>query len=141
MGRYLGIDYGKKRIGLALSDIMGMMAQPFDVLEFKGLKNNIENILKIVKEKEVSCIVIGKPINMNGTEGEMVEIIKEFVEELKKFTDIKIEMIDERLTTAQAERVLVEEGNVSREKRKGLRDKLSATFILQTYLDINSTSL
>lgn len=141
MGRYLGIDYGKKRIGLALSDIMGMMAQPFDVLEFKGLKNNVENILKIVKEKEVSCIVIGKPINMNGTEGEMVETIKEFVEELKKFTDIKIEMIDERLTTAQAERVLVEEGNVSREKRKGLRDKLSATFILQTYLDIHSTFL
>jgi len=136
--RYLGIDYGKKRIGLAMSDIMGMMAQPFDVIEFKGLKNNVENILKIAKEKEVSCIVIGKPINMNGTEGEMVETINELVEELKKVTDIKIELVDERLTTTQAERVLIEEANVSREKRKGLRDKLAATFILQTYLDIHS---
>lgn len=139
--RYLGIDYGKKRIGLALSDIMGMMAQPYDVIEFKGLKNNVENILKIAKEKEVSCIVIGKPINMNGTEGEMVATINELVEELKKFTDIKIELVDERLTTTQAERVLVEEANVSREKRKGLRDKLAATFILQTYLDIHSSSI
>ena len=138
MGRYLGIDYGKKRIGLALSDIMGIMAQPFDVIEFKGLKNNVENILKIAKEKEVSCIVIGKPVNMNATEGEMAQLATEFAEELKKVTDIKVEMIDERLTTTQAERVLVEEANVSREKRKGIRDKLAATFILQTYLDIHS---
>ncbi len=137
--RYLGIDYGKKRIGLAMSDIMGIMAQPFDVIESKGLKNNVENILKIAKEKEVSCIVVGKPVNMNATEGEMAELAAEFAEELKKFTDIKIEMIDERLTTAQAERVLIEEANLSREKRKGLKDKLAAAFILQTYLDIHSS--
>lgn len=141
MGRILGVDYGKKRIGLALSDIMGIMAQPFDVIESKGLKNNVENILNIAKEKEVSCIVIGKPVNMNATEGEMAELAKEFCEELKKMTDIKIEMIDERLTTAQAERFLVEEANVSREKRKGIRDKLAATFILQTYLDIHSNTI
>lgn len=138
MGRILGIDYGKKRIGLALSDIMGIMAQPFDVIESKGIKNNIEAILKIIKEKEVSCVVIGKPINMNATEGEMAEFATEFANELKKITEIKVELIDERLTTAQAERVLVEEANVSREKRKGIRDKLAATFILQTYLDIHS---
>ena len=81
---------------------------------------------------------MGKPVNMNATEGEMAALATEFVEELKKVTDIKVEMIDERLTTTQAERVLVEEANVSREKRKGLRDKLAATFILQTYLDIHS---
>ena len=75
---------------------------------------------------------------MNGSEGEMAQTVQEFVEELKKVIDIKIEMIDERLTTTQAERILVEEANVSREKRKGLRDKLAATFILQTYLDIHS---
>jgi putative Holliday junction resolvase len=78
---------------------------------------------------------------MNATEGEMAQLATEFVEELRKVTDIKVEMIDERLTTTQAERVLVEEANVSREKRKGLRDKLAATFILQTYLDIHSNSL
>ena len=132
--RYLGIDYGKKRIGLALSDIMGMMAQPFDVIEFKGLKNNIENILKIAEEKEVSCIVVGKPVNMNATEGEMAALATEFVEELKKVTDIKVEMIDERLTSRQAD-VYMLSADLSRQKRKKNVDKLAAAIILQTYLD------
>ncbi|MDD2523850.1 MAG: Holliday junction resolvase RuvX [Endomicrobiia bacterium] len=138
MGRFLGIDYGKKRIGLSLSDILGMMAQPFDVIESKGLNNNVDNILKIVKDNEVSCIVVGVPINMNSSEGEMANIAREFVEELKKKTDILVETIDERLTTVQADRVLIEEANISREKRKNLRDKIAATFILQTYLDIKA---
>ena len=141
MGRYLGIDYGKKRIGLALSDIMGIMAQPFDVIDSKGLKNNIENIIKIIKEKEISCVVVGNPVNMNASEWEMSKFVMEFVEELKKVTDVKVEIIDERLTTAQAERVLIEEANVSREKRKTIRDKLAATFILQTYLDLHHSKI
>lgn len=138
MGRFLGIDYGKKRIGLALSDILGMMAQPFDVIESKGLNNNVDTILKIAENNEVTCIVVGIPVNMNSSEGEMAIIAREFSEELKKRTEIKVDMIDERLTTVQAERVLVEEANVSREKRKNLRDKIAATFILQTYLDIKA---
>ena len=141
MGRCLGVDYGKKRIGLALSDIMGILAQPFDVIDSKGLKNNIDNILKIVEEKEISCVVVGKPVNMNASEGEMTKFVMEFVEELKRLTDIKVEMIDERLTTAQAERVLIEEANISREKRKGIKDKLAATFILQTYLDLHPNKI
>ena len=141
MGRCLGVDYGKKRIGLALSDIMGILAQPFDVIDSKGLKNNIDHILKIVEEKEISCVVVGKPVNMNASEGEMTKFVMEFVEELKKITDIKVEMIDERLTTAQAERVLIEEANISREKRKGIKDKLAATFILQTYLDLHPNKI
>ncbi len=138
MGRFLGIDYGKKRIGLALSDMLGMMAHPFDVIESKGLNNNVENILQIAKDNEVSCIVIGVPINMNASEGEMAETAREFAEELKKKTDISVEVIDERLTTVQADRVLIEEADISREKRKNLRDKIAATFILQTYLDIKA---
>ncbi len=141
MGRCLGVDYGKKRIGLALSDIMGILAQPFDVIDSKGLKNNIDHILKIVEEKEISCVVVGKPVNMNASEGEMTKFVMEFVEELKRLTDIKVEMIDERLTTAQAERVLIEEANISREKRKGIKDKLAATFILQTYLDLHPNKI
>ena len=138
MGRVLGIDYGKKRIGLAISDIMQIVAQPFDVIESKGLSNDVINVLKIAKEKEVACIVVGIPKNMNNTEGEMAEVAKTFVEELKKQTEIKIEVIDERLTTVQAERMLTEEANISRKKRKGVRDKIAATFILQTYLDMHS---
>ncbi|GAB1401758.1 Holliday junction resolvase RuvX [Elusimicrobiota bacterium] len=139
MGRFLGIDYGKRRIGLALSDIMGTFAQPFKVIESKGIKNDASNILQISKENSVSCIVIGIPIRLDTSEGEMAGLTKEFVEELKKITeDIKVDIIDERLTTIQAERMLTEEANMSREKRKNIRDKIAATFILQTYLDINS---
>ena len=139
MGRFLGIDYGKKRIGLALSDIMAIFAQPFDVIESKGIKNDALNILKISKENSVSCIVIGIPIRLDTSEGEMAELTKEFIEELKKLTtEIKIDIIDERLTTVQAERMLTEEANMSREKRKNVRDKIAATFILQTYLDIKA---
>lgn len=139
MGRFLGIDYGKKRIGLALSDIMGTFAQPFSVIESKGIKNDALNILQISKENSVSCIVIGIPIRLDTSEGEMAELTKKFVEELKKLTaEIKIDVIDERLTTIQAERMLTEEANMSREKRKNVRDKIAATFILQTYLDIKS---
>ena len=139
MGRFLGIDYGKKRIGLALSDIMAIFAQPFDVIESKGIKNDALNILKISKENSVSCIVIGIPIRLDTSEGEMAELTKEFIEELKKLTtEIKIDVIDERLTTMQAERMLTEEANMSREKRKNVRDKIAATFILQTYLDIKA---
>jgi len=138
MGRILGIDYGKKRIGLAISDIMGIIAQPFDVIESKGLANDVINVLKIAKDKEVTTIVVGIPKNMNNTEGQMAETAKTFVEELKKQIEIQIEVMDERLTTVQAERMLTEEANISREKRKGVRDKIAATFILQTYLDIHS---
>jgi putative Holliday junction resolvase len=139
MGRFLGIDYGKKRIGLALSDIMAIFAQPFDVIESKGIKNDALNILKISKENAVSCIVIGIPMRLDTSEGAMAELTKEFIEELKKLTtEIKIDIIDERLTTVQAERMLTEEANMSREKRKNIRDKIAATFILQTYLDIKA---
>ncbi|MDD3064788.1 MAG: Holliday junction resolvase RuvX [Endomicrobiaceae bacterium] len=139
MGRILGIDYGKKRIGLALSDIMGIVAQPFNVIESKGIKNDVLSVLQISKENNVSCIVIGLPVRLDTSEGEMTEFTKEFIEELKKQANgIKIDSIDERLSTLQAERMLTEEANVSREKRKNIRDKIAATFILQTYLDINT---
>ena len=141
MGRILGIDYGKKRIGLALSDIMGIVAQPFNVIESKGIKNDVLSVLQISKENNVSCIVIGLPVRLDTSEGAMTEFTKEFIGELKKQADgIKIESIDERLSTLQAERMLTEEANVSREKRKNIRDKIAATFILQTYLDINTAS-
>ena len=139
MGRFLGIDYGKKRIGLALSDIMGIFAQPFNVIESKGIKNDALAILQISQENSVSCIVIGIPMRLDTSEGEMAGLTKEFIEELKKLTtEIKIDVIDERLTTVQAERMLTEEANMSREKRKNVRDKIAATFILQTYLDIKA---
>lgn len=136
MGRIMGIDYGIKRIGIAMTDIMQIMASPFETIDSsESVKKNAAKIVEIAKENDVSSIVVGVPFNMNGTEGEMADTVRKFIEEVKNITDIQIFEIDERLTTAQAERMLIDEGDVSREKRKGLKDKLAASFILQTYLD------
>ncbi len=135
MGRAMALDYGLKRIGIAMTDIMQIMASPFDTIESVSLKKNAGKIIEIAKNNDVSTIVVGLPINMDGTEGEMAETVRKFIEEIKLISDIEIVTIDERLTTAQAERMLIDEGDISREKRKGLKDKLAASFILQTYLD------
>ncbi|MCL2144399.1 MAG: Holliday junction resolvase RuvX [Endomicrobia bacterium] len=136
MGRIMGIDYGIKRIGIAMTDIMRIMASPFETIDSsESIKKNAAKIVEIAKNNDVSEIVVGVPVNMNGTEGEMAETVRKFIEELKKITDMQIFEIDERLTTAQAERMLIDEGDVSRNKRKGLKDRLAAAFILQTHLD------
>jgi putative Holliday junction resolvase len=135
----MGIDYGLKRIGLAMTDVLQIISSPFDTIESLSLKNNALKILEIAKNNSVSMLVFGLPVNMNGTKGEMAEMIYSVVEEIKNFSDIKIALVDERLTTAQAERVLVCEGNVPRQKRKWLKDKVSATLILQMYLDTYRT--
>lgn len=131
----MAIDYGFKRIGIAMTDIMQIMASPFETIESTSLKKNALNIVEIAKNNDVSTIVVGLPINMNGTEGEMAETVRSFIEEIKAISDIEIKIIDERLTTAQAERMLVDEADISRDKRKGLKDKVAAALILQTYLD------
>jgi len=131
----MAIDYGLKRIGVAMTDLLQITAAPFDTVESVSIKKNALKIAEIAKNNDVSTIVVGIPINMNGTEGEMAETVRKFIEEIKLICEIPVVEIDERLTTAQAERVLIEEGDVSREKRKGLKDKIAAAFILQTYLD------
>jgi putative Holliday junction resolvase len=134
----MGIDYGLKRIGIAMTDFLRIAASPFDTIENVSLKENTLKILEIAKNNGVSVIVLGLPLNMNGTEGEMAETVRKFVEEIKFLSDIKVTTVDERLTTVQAERMLIEEANISREKRKNLKDKVAAALILQTYLDMQS---
>ena len=135
MGRIMAIDYGIKRIGIAMTDIMQITASPFDTIDSFSIKKNAAKIVEIAKNNDVETIVVGIPINMNGTEGEMAETVRMFIEEIKVLCAIPVAAVDERLTTAQAERMLIEEGDVSRDKRKGLKDRLAAAFILQTYLD------
>ena len=138
MGRIMGIDYGIKRIGIAMTDILQITASPFETIDSsESIRKNAAKIAEMAKNNEVSTIVVGMPVNMNGTEGEMAEIVRKFIEELKKVTDAQIAEIDERLTTAQAERMLIEEGDISRGKRKGLKDRLAASIILQTYMDMH----
>jgi putative Holliday junction resolvase len=136
VGRILAIDYGLKRIGLAMTDLLQIAASPFETIESVSLKKNALKISEIAKANEVSEIVVGLPLSMNGDESEMTETVNKFIEELKAVSGLPVVSVDERLTTAQAERVLVEEADVSRAKRKGLKDKVAAAIILQTHLDI-----
>ena len=135
--RTMSLDLGEVRIGIAISDIMNIIANGLETYTRQTLQKDVEHVANIVKERGVGTIVMGLPINMDGTKGERVEKTYAFAEELKKVTDCKIEYMDERLTTVTAERVLID-GNVRRDKRKQVIDKLAATIILQSYLDMKS---
>jgi putative Holliday junction resolvase len=132
--RILGIDYGEKRIGLALSDISNMVARSLKVLNRDTTRDLFEEIKTIVDENEIEQIVIGLPKNMNGSIGKKGKEVLAFVKVLEKGVKVPIVTWDERLTTVSAEKVL-RQADLSRKKRKGILDKLSACIILQNYLD------
>jgi len=132
--RTLGIDYGDKRIGLALSDELGIIASPLEVYYRKSLKEDFKYLERIIIEKKVGNIVIGLPINMDGTLGERAKITKEFGQQLFSLISLPIIYVDERWTSIESERILIE-GNVRRDKRKALIDKMAAQNILQRFLD------
>ena len=135
MERYIGLDVGDRTIGIAISDPFLLTAQSLMTIKRKSKIEDIEIINDIIKEKEVSKIIVGLPKNMNNTIGPQAKKVKTFVKELRKRTDLDIEYVDERLTTISATRVLIEQ-NVSRKKRKDVIDSVAATYILQTYLDM-----
>lgn len=135
MERYIGLDVGDRTIGIAISDPFLLTAQSLMTIKRKSKIEDIEIINDIIKEKEVSKIIVGLPKNMNNTIGPQAKKVKTFVKELRKHTDLDIEYVDERLTTISATRVLIEQ-NVSRKKRKDVIDSVAATYILQTYLDM-----
>lgn len=134
MGRVLALDVGDRRIGLAVSDPMKMIANPLETLFRKDLNDDIERLLVVIKAKDVDFIVSGLPVSLAGKETEQTIKTRAFIDELKKRTDIPIRFIDERMTTSLSERVLIE-GGVRRENRKQVIDKVAATIILQNYLD------
>ncbi|MBN9646395.1 MAG: Holliday junction resolvase RuvX [Terrisporobacter othiniensis] len=134
-GRIMGLDIGDKTIGVAVSDLMGLTAQGVTTIKRVGKKKDIEEIKKIISEKQVNKIVSGLPKNMNGTVGPQGEKVQKFCELIKKETNLPIEFWDERLSTVAAERSLIE-GNVRRENRKKVIDMLAAVIILQGYLDL-----
>jgi len=133
--RVLGIDYGRARIGLALSDEDEVLASPLPLLRRTARpRRDIDRLASLVRRHGVGRIVVGLPLNMDGTRGEMAEEAEAFAEDLRRKTKLPVGLLDERLTTAEAERALIE-GNVSRKRRKDLRDSLSAVLILQADLD------
>lgn len=138
MNRAMALDLGDRRVGIAMSDLMKMIANGYETYYRSGDESrDIEYIKRLVVDNNVDEVVIGLPINMDGTEGVRVEKSREFGQKLGKVIDAKIFFEDERLTTVSAERVLIE-GDVRRNKRKTVIDMVAATIILQAFLDKRS---
>jgi putative Holliday junction resolvase len=136
IGRIMGIDYGLKRIGIAISDLLHIISRPFHTINSVSLEENAREILKIANDNFVLIIVFGLPINANCTENKMTAKVYNIIKKIKSISNIKIDTIDERFTTIQTEKMLINEMNISRKKRKKIIDKISASIILRTYLNI-----
>ena len=135
MKRYLGLDIGDRTIGVAVSDLLGLTAQGVETIRRKNLASDIARLGELMQQYETRELVSGYPKNMNGSEGERCEVVRSFIEEVKKvYPDIHVMFWDERLSTVAATRSLLE-ADLSRRKRKKVIDKMAAVFILQGYLD------
>ena len=134
--RIMGLDVGSKTVGVSISDAFGWTAQGLKTIQINEDKGEygFEEIGTLIKENEVSKVVVGLPKNMNGTIGPRGEASQFFADELNKRFGVPVVLWDERLTTVAAERVLLE-ADVSRKKRKKVIDKMAASMILQGYLD------
>lgn len=136
MKRYLGLDIGDATIGVAASDLLGLTAQGVETIRRKGdIEADIARLGELMERYETRALVSGYPKNMNGTEGERCEIVKDFMAKVKeKYPDAEVHFWDERLSTVAAERSLLE-ADISRRKRRKVIDKMAAVFILQGFLD------
>ncbi|MGS0763975.1 Holliday junction resolvase RuvX [Syntrophomonas curvata] len=132
--RIMGLDVGEKRIGIAISDPMGWTAQGHSVLQRSELEADLKQIQQICQDYEVEKIVVGLPLNMDGSIGAKALEIQEFGTAVKNRLTVAVEYWDERLSTRSAERILIE-ADVSRRRRKQVIDKMAAVNILQAYLD------
>ena len=130
----MGLDLGSKTIGVALSDELTITAQVLTSIHRTALAKDLEAIVRLVEDHQVEELVIGLPINMDGSRGGAVDKVETFIEHLSARLTIKISPWDERLSTVAAERILLE-GDLSRAKRRKVIDRLSAAIILQGYLD------
>lgn len=134
MGRLVGLDVGTKRFGVAVSDPMKIFASPHEVIHAQGDKHALREVVRICSEQEAETLVVGLPLNMDGSSGPAAERVEGLVEKLKARLDIPIVLWDERLTTKTAEAALIE-ADTRRERRKELVDKIAAQVLLQHYMD------
>jgi len=132
--RVLGVDYGHKRVGLALSDETGTIAQALSYIDGGGVAAVSREVVRVCLERQAGKIVVGVPLRLDGKPSEQTERTLAFMAELKRATTIPVMKWDERLTSVQAQRVLLE-GNVRRSDRKQKIDQLAAQIMLQSYLD------
>jgi len=132
--RKIGIDLGDVRIGIALSDMMGIIASPYETYKSQGIEKDTDYIAELSRSKCCDTIVIGYPVNMDGSRGVRAEKAEKFAEKMKAKTDINVVLQDERMTTITAERYLLE-ADMRREKRKTVIDQVAASVILRQYLE------
>ena len=132
--RVLALDLGKKRIGMALSDELGVTAQGLETLQRTNIREDLARISQLAAAQNVSLILMGNPLHMSGREGRQAEYARDFGERLRAASGIPVEFWDERLTTVAAQRVLRESG-ISIEKRAKAVDRLAAVILLESYLD------
>jgi putative Holliday junction resolvase len=138
-GRILALDLGKKRIGLAMSDPLGITAQGLPTLQRTNIREDLVELQRLIGEHDVTLILMGHPLHMSGHEGRQVEYTRQFGERLAERTGLEIRYWDERLTTVAAQRVLRESG-ISIEKRARAVDRLAAVILLESYLDSGALS-
>lgn len=132
--RILALDYGTKRIGVALSDEMGWTAQPLETYERRTLDQDLAHIQDLVRTHDVGRVVLGLPLRLGGEEGLAVQAVHQFLVPLAEALPVPVVTWDERLTTSEAEELLIA-ADVSRKKRKGTVDRIAAAFLLQSYLE------
>ena len=137
MSRALGIDYGERRIGLALSDPMGIIAKPLKVIDRKKTIDYISEILNTSKEKKANIIVVGLPLTLRGKKSQQTEVVQKFIDKLTQLGTIPVVPVDERLSSVSAIKSLQEQG-VKTGHNKGRVDETAAAIILQEYLDSQS---
>jgi putative Holliday junction resolvase len=131
----LGIDLGRKRIGLAISDESERIALPAGILESRGRAADLAAIRRLARERGVSCVVVGLPLHMNGRPGPEAEAARAFATALAGALGVPVETLDERWSTVEAERTLRETGQSRRKRRSGAADTLAATLLLRTFLE------
>ncbi|MEA2101199.1 MAG: Holliday junction resolvase RuvX [Thermodesulfobacteriota bacterium] len=132
--KIMGIDYGTKRIGIAISDPWGSMSLPLETIQVKKDQSHMQQIQQIVLDYEIEQIVLGMPYNMDGSTGPMAERVKEWSNCLRQTTGLEIVLWDERLSSFEAHDLLTRH-NVPKKKHKDVKDKIAASLILQSYLD------
>ena len=132
--RILALDHGTKRIGVAVSDETKTIAQPLEYIPAKPFADFLERLKKLLVEKEIDLVLIGLPRNMDGTYGPAAQKVEAFVAVLRNAITVPIKTWDERLTSSQTNRILIQ-GKVRRDKRKEKVDKMAAAILLQSYLD------
>ncbi len=132
--RILGLDVGSKTIGLAVSDPLGITAQGLETIRRKNKRTDLEQLARIVRDYEVSEIVVGYPLRLSGAEGTQSEKMQHFAEDLRKQFGLPVHLWDERLTSSQANRIL-READLSIKKRAGAVDRMAAVLILQNWME------